>query len=81
MSGLGSRSQVLGVGSGLGGPARFLAHTTGCHVAALELQPRLHEIATNLTERCGLTDSVVHLCGDALNFRSQPDRLTPSPVG
>ena len=35
---LGPSSRVLDIGSGLGGPARYLAHTTGCHVTALELQ-------------------------------------------
>src|ERR1700730_1991282 len=56
--GLQSSSRVLDIGSGLGGPARFLSYTTGCHVAALELQPRLHEIAANLTQRCGLSERV-----------------------
>jgi cyclopropane fatty-acyl-phospholipid synthase-like methyltransferase len=61
-------SRVLDIGSGLGEPARFLAHTTGCHVTALELQPRLHEIAAGLTQRCGLAERVTHLCGDALSY-------------
>ena len=39
--GLRSSNSVLDVGSGLGGPARFLAYTAGCHVTALELQPEL----------------------------------------
>jgi SAM-dependent methyltransferase len=38
--GLGPASRVLDIGSGIGGPARFLAHTTGCHVTALELISR-----------------------------------------
>jgi sterol 24-C-methyltransferase/phosphoethanolamine N-methyltransferase len=66
--GLRSGSRVLDVGSGIGGPARFLAHTTGCHVTALELQPRLHEIAAGLTQRCGLNGRISHLCGDALEY-------------
>ena len=61
-------SRVLDVGSGLGGPARFLAHTAGCHITALELQHRLHEIAVGLTQRCGLAERVTHLCGDALSY-------------
>jgi sarcosine/dimethylglycine N-methyltransferase len=65
--GLGPGSRVLDVGSGVGGPARFLAHTTGCHVTALELQPALHSIAVDLTQRCGLDERVTHLCGDALD--------------
>jgi cyclopropane fatty-acyl-phospholipid synthase-like methyltransferase len=61
-------SRVLDVGSGIGGPARFLAHDVGCHVTALELQPKLHAIASRLTRRCGLSERVTHLCGDALDY-------------
>ncbi|MCW5735328.1 MAG: methyltransferase domain-containing protein [Enhydrobacter sp.] len=64
--GLGSRSRVLDIGAGVGGPARYLAHTIGCHVTALELQPELHAIGVDLTRRSGLADRVTHLCGDAL---------------
>ena len=64
--GLGPGSRVLDIGAGVGGPARFLAHTTGCHVTALELQPELHRIGLDLTRRCGLEGRVLHLCGDAL---------------
>ncbi len=63
---LGPASRVLEIGSGIGGPARYLAHTTGCHVTALELQPKVHAIAADLTQRCGLAERVEHLCGDAL---------------
>ena len=69
--GLGPASQVLEIGSGIGGPARYLAHTTGCHVTALELQPKLHAIALDLTRRCGLDRRVTHLCGDALSYPLQ----------
>jgi cyclopropane fatty-acyl-phospholipid synthase-like methyltransferase len=63
-----SSTRVLDVGSGLGGPARFLAYTAGCHVTALELQPELHKIGSDLTNRCGLSDRVTHICGDALTY-------------
>jgi len=63
---LGPRSRVLDIGAGIGGPARFLAHTTGCHVTALELQPQLHDIGVDLTRRAGLSGRITHLCGDAL---------------
>jgi cyclopropane fatty-acyl-phospholipid synthase-like methyltransferase len=66
--GLGPASRVLDVGSGIGGPARYLAYTTGCHVTALELQPELHEIGVDLTRRSGLEGQVTHLCGDALTY-------------
>ena len=64
--GLSPTSRVLDIGSGIGGPARFLAHTTGCHVTALELQPELHRVGLDLTRRSGLLERVTHLCGDAL---------------
>ncbi len=66
--GLGRASGVLVVGGGVGGPARYLAHTTGCHVTALELQRELHEVGVDLTRRCGLAGRVTHLCGDALSL-------------
>jgi cyclopropane fatty-acyl-phospholipid synthase-like methyltransferase len=66
--GLGRASRVLEVGSGLGGPARYLAHTVGCHVTALELQQELHTLASTLTRRCGLESRVTHLRGDALAY-------------
>src|SRR4051794_13699030 len=64
--GLSPGSCVLDVGSGIGGPARYLAHTYGCFVTALELQPELNAIAVDLTQRCGLAGRVSHVCGDAL---------------
>src|SRR5262245_16597495 len=63
---LGPTSQVLYVGSGLGGPARYLASTVGCHVTALELQRELHALATRLTSRCGLGQHIAHVCAEAL---------------
>lgn len=66
--GLTARSRVLDVGAGVGGPARYLAHTVGCHVTALELQPELHAIGADLTRRTGLGDRVTHVCGDALTY-------------
>jgi sarcosine/dimethylglycine N-methyltransferase len=64
--GLTAESRVLDVGAGVGGPARYLAHTTGCHVTALELQRSLHDIGVDLTRRTGLADRVTHICADAL---------------
>lgn len=65
---LGPTSRVLDIGSGVGGPARYLAHTLGCRVTALELQPDLHAIAVDLTQRSGLAERVTHVLGDALAY-------------
>jgi cyclopropane fatty-acyl-phospholipid synthase-like methyltransferase len=65
---LGPTSHVLDIGSGVGGPARYLAHTVGCSVTALELQPELNAIAVDLTQRSGLSGRVSHILGDALAY-------------
>ena len=61
-------SHVLDIGSGVGGPARYLAHTIGCRVTALEIQPELNAIAVDLTQRSGLSERVTHILGDALAY-------------
>lgn len=63
-----SSDRVIDIGSGIGGPARYLANKTGCQVTALELQKELHQIGYSLTERCDLTHLVNHQCGDILEF-------------
>ena len=65
-TGIGERSSVLEIGSGLGGPSRYLAATSGAAVTALELQEDHHRMAVDLTRRCGLVDRVTHVCGDFL---------------
>lgn len=64
---IGPGTRVLEVGSGIGGPARYLAASTGCHVTALELQADLNDTASQLTERCSLAGQVTHVCGDVLD--------------
>lgn len=64
---LGPQHRVLEIGSGWGGPARFLAHTTGCHVTALDVQQEMHDVATELTARAGLASRVTHVLGNALD--------------
>jgi len=59
--------RVLDIGSGIGGPARYIAATSGAHVTALELQPDLDSVAADLTERCGLGLLVEHRCGNILD--------------
>lgn len=63
---------VLDVGTGYGGTARLLAHRSGCHVHALELQPELFSAGRELTRRCGLGDRVTHELGDFLAMPATP---------
>jgi cyclopropane fatty-acyl-phospholipid synthase-like methyltransferase len=58
--------RVLDVGSGLGGPARHIAHATGASVTAIELQDDVDRTARELTRRVGLTALVQHRRGDIL---------------
>jgi SAM-dependent methyltransferase len=57
---------VLDAGSGLGGPARYLAKTAGCRVIGVDLSPSYVALATMLAERTGLAGSVAFQAGDLL---------------
>jgi len=59
-------SKVINIGSGLGGPARYIAGKIGCQVLAVELQEELHRTSKELTERCGLHNLVHQISGDIL---------------
>jgi ubiquinone/menaquinone biosynthesis C-methylase UbiE len=61
-------SRVLDVGCGIGGPARYLAHTYGCRVDGIDLTPELIETARVLTKRCKLADRVKLRLGNALDL-------------
>jgi cyclopropane fatty-acyl-phospholipid synthase-like methyltransferase len=69
---LGPGKHVLDAGSGLGGPARWMAERAGCRVDAIELQPELDEAARKVTAHCGLDDRVAHICGDLLDGACGP---------
>ncbi len=57
---------VLDVGSGVGGPARFLAATYGCRVTGLDLSEPFVDAARYLTERTGQGAQVSFEIGSAL---------------
>jgi cyclopropane fatty-acyl-phospholipid synthase-like methyltransferase len=61
-------SSVLDLGSGLGGPARWLVVERGVRVCAVELSPDLHRTAVELTSRLGLEDRVGHVCSDIVDL-------------
>jgi SAM-dependent methyltransferase len=61
-------AKVLDIGSGLGGPARFLAATYSCHVMGIDLSQPFVDVAKMLNDRCGLTDLVTCRCADALDL-------------
>lgn len=61
-------AEVLDVGCGLGGPARFLAATYACRVVGIDLSQPFIDVATMLTERCGLSERATFRWADALDL-------------
>ena len=68
MIGGGTDQHWLEIGSGLGGPARYLAQQSDIRITALELQPEQNDLAVRLTSRCGVEAQIVHACGDFLDY-------------
>lgn len=59
-------TELLDVGSGIGGPARFLAAARGYRIAGIDLTPEYVAVANELAHRCGLADKARFLAGNAL---------------
>jgi ubiquinone/menaquinone biosynthesis C-methylase UbiE len=57
---------LLDVGSGIGGPARYLADRFGARITGIDLTAEFCEVARHLTEALGLDDRVDFKQGDAL---------------
>ena len=61
-------SRVLDVCSGMGGPARYLAHRRGCRVVGLDVTESRVEGARRLTARVNLEHLVSFQAGNALDM-------------
>jgi len=68
LAGITADMSVLDIGSGIGGPARFLAATHGCRVTGLDLSEAFVEAARYLTERTGQSAQVSFEIGSALEL-------------
>jgi sarcosine/dimethylglycine N-methyltransferase len=68
LAGIAADMSVLDVGSGLGGPARFLAATYGCQVTGVDLSEPFVDAARYLTERTGQRELVSFETGSALEL-------------
>jgi SAM-dependent methyltransferase len=60
--------RVIDIGSGLGGPSRYLATTYRCRVSGVDLTPEFVATATALTARVGLSVQVDFQVGSALDL-------------
>ena len=57
---------ILDIGSGIGGPARYMEHRFGCHVTGIDLTAEFCDVARHLTRLLGLQDRVDFKQGNAL---------------
>lgn len=62
--GIDTDSEVLDVGCGLGGPARDMARTYGCHVTGIDLAPEFVYAAEGLSLMTGMESSTSFEVGD-----------------
>jgi SAM-dependent methyltransferase len=65
--------RVLDVGSGLGGPSRYLAWHYGCRVSGVDLTAEFVRVAEMLTRLTGLVDKVDYRQGNALSLPFESD--------
>src|SRR3954447_24748361 len=61
-------AQVIDIGAGIGGPARFLASQFGAHVTAVEPTERFRSACEDLTRRAGLAELVTASDGTATSL-------------
>jgi len=60
--------ELLDIGSGLGGPARYFAHHRQCRVTGIDLTGEYVRVAGALSKRAGLTDGLKFVQGSALSL-------------
>ena len=68
LAGITADMSVLDVGSGVGGPARFLAATYGCRVTGVDLSEPFVDAARYLTQRTGQSAQVSFHTASALEL-------------
>jgi len=68
LAGFTGTERVLDVGSGIGGPSRFLASRYGCRVTGIDLTAEFCRVAEMLTRLTGMTGQVTYRHGNALDL-------------
>ena len=68
LAGIAAGMSVLDIGSGIGGPARFLAATYGCQITGVDLSEPFVDAARYLTERTGQSGQVSFQTASALEL-------------
>ncbi|MGK8890119.1 SAM-dependent methyltransferase [Burkholderia gladioli] len=73
-------TRVIDIGSGLGGPSRYLASNFGCRVEGIDLTPSFVEAARFLAQRTGLRIACIIARPTRWRCRSRTTRSTwPGP--
>lgn len=67
-AGIGADTRVLDIGCGVGGPALYLAETTGCHVTGIDLMEWHAEEAASRAAARGLSGRTLFQAGDATSL-------------
>ena len=75
LAGITAEMAVLDIGSGIGGPARFLAANYGCLVTGIDLSEPFVAAARYLTSRTGQSDHVAFESGSALELPFENGRF------
>ena len=75
LAGITKEMSILDVGSGIGGPARFLAAHVGCRVIGVDLSESFVEASRYLTERTGLAERVTFEAAGALELPFEDARF------
>jgi MPBQ/MSBQ methyltransferase len=64
-AGIKENMRVLDVGSGIGGPSRFLAANFGCHVTGIDLIEEYCKLSEIFAEKLNMSDRVDYQCCNA----------------
>jgi cyclopropane fatty-acyl-phospholipid synthase-like methyltransferase len=77
--GLDGSVNVLDIGSGIGGPARYISAKSGCRITGVEIQEDLSVASTDITARVpGLSERVSFVTGDFATLAQQGQIPTAS---
>lgn len=75
LAGIAAGMSVLDVGSGIGGPARFLAATYGCRVTGVDISEPFVDAARYLTDRMGQSGQLSFQTASALELPFEDGRF------
>ena len=71
---------ILDIGSGIGGPARYIAQRFGARITGIDLTAEFCEVARQLTQMLGLEDRVDFKQGDATGDAVRAMRASMAPT-